>query len=192
MKANAGRLLIPVLVVLVGVFLPPAALAAEAGGKWGVWLSVGRLFNLAVVVGILVWVARKPLANFYAARTQAIRERLAEALAARQEAEAKLAEMQARMSRLDDELREIREKAEKEAREEYERLVAAAARDAEKIIERAREEIEGMTRAAQKELMAHTAELSVRLAEEKIRREITPEDRSRLFSGFVTKLGGEE
>jgi F-type H+-transporting ATPase subunit b len=192
MKAHMFRLLVLALLLLgEAVLLPGVALAAEEGDKWGIWMPLGRLFNLALVVGILVWVARKPLQNFYANRTQTIREQLAEAQAARKEAEAKLAEIESRMSRLDDELREIKEQAEKEAQEEYLRLLSAAERDAGKIIERTREEIEGMTRSAQLELKAHVAELSVQLAEEKIRQDITDEDRSRLFSRFVTKLGGE-
>jgi F-type H+-transporting ATPase subunit b len=193
MKAHKAHLLLFALLLLGGAILfPDGALAAEEeSNKWGIWLVVGRLFNLALVVGVLVWVARKPLAIFYANRTQTIREQLAEAQAARREAEAKLAEMESRMSRLDDELRGIKEQAEQEAQEEYQRLLSAAERDAEKIIERARQEIEGMTRAAQLELKGQVAELSVQLAEEKIRQEITDEDRNRLFSGFVTKLGGE-
>jgi F-type H+-transporting ATPase subunit b len=153
-------------------------------------LLAGRFFNLAVIVGVLVWVARKPLRNFYASRTQAIREQLDQAQQARIDAEAKLAEMQSKMSRLDDELRELKAVAERDAQQEYERLVQAAEKDSERIIERARMEIDGMTRAARMELKAHVAELSVGMAEEKIRHEITDEDRSRLFEQFVRKVGG--
>jgi hypothetical protein len=101
------------LVLTLGVWLaqPAGALAAESGGggdKWGLWLTIGRFFNLAVLVGVLVWVARKPLSSFYANRTRAIREALATAQTARAAAEAKLAEMETRMARLDDELRELR------------------------------------------------------------------------------------
>ncbi len=193
MRDHAPRCLIVALLWLCGIILlPTVAFAAEEGSKWGILLPMGRFFNLALVIGVLVWVARKPLTNFYAARTQMIREQLAEAQAARAEAEAKQAEIEARMSRLDEELREIREQAEKEAQEEYRRLVEAASRDAERIVVRAREEIDGMMRAAQLELKAHVAELSVRMAEEKICREITNEDHNRLFAGFVAKLGGEK
>ncbi len=94
------------------------------------------------------------------------------------------------MSRLDDELRAMKATAETEGQEEFERLAAAAERDAQKVIDRARQEIEGMTRAAEIELKAHAAELAVQLAEERIRQEIGPEDRQRLFLRFVTKIGG--
>ncbi len=193
MNTLRARIFFPVLSLVAGiVVLSDVAFAAEEGGKWGVWLEVGKVFNLLLVVAVLVWAARKPLSNFFASRSQAIRDQLAEAQRAHIEAETKLTEMESRMSRLDDEIREIKAAAEKESKEEYERLLAAAEQDAEKIVERSRQEIEGLTRSAQKELKLHVAELSVRMAEEKIRGEITDADRGRIFSQFVTKLGGNE
>ncbi len=192
MKARVARGLISRLIFLSGALLvPEAALAAEQSNKWGVWFDIGRFFNLAMVIGVLVWAGRKPLANFFITRTQTIRERLVEAQEARKEAEEKLREIGTRMSRLDEELTEIRQQAEREAVEEYGNLLAAAERDAQKINDHARQEIEGMTRAAHAELKIHAADLSVRLAEDRIRKEITDEDRNRLVSGFVEKLGGE-
>lgn len=179
----------------LGVFLlvPGVALAAEETSEgWGPWLQVGRMFNLALVIGILVYFVRKPMGSFFVNRTRQIREKLEEAQQARREAEAKLAEIESRMSCLDDELKEIHTAAEKEAVQERERLIAEAEKDAQKIIERAREEIAGMTQAAQIELKAHAAELSVQLAKDKIRSEITDEDQGRLFTRFVAKLGGRE
>ncbi len=173
--------------------LPGLLCAAEGeGGRSELWLGLGKLANLALVAGVLIWVARKPLANFFAVRTQTIREQLAEAQKARQDAELRLAEIEAAMSGLDRELKEIREAAEKEAQDEYQRLATAAERDAEKIIDRARREIEGMTRAAQAELKAHASELAVKLAKERIESGLTQDDRSRMFDRFVAKVGGKE
>ncbi len=173
--------------------LPGALWAAEnAGEKWGLWLEAGRLFNLVLVVALLVWVARKPLAAFFTARSQGIRDQLAEAQKARLDAERRLAEIDARMSSMEAELAEIRATAEREARDEYQRVVADADKDAQKIVERARREIDGLTRAAQLELKEHTAALSVELAREKIRDELTDADRRRLFARFVGKLGGRQ
>jgi F-type H+-transporting ATPase subunit b len=189
------RVRIPIFVLLLmsgGSVLPAIAFAAEEGNKWGPWLEIGRVLNLLLVAAVLVLALRKPLSNFFASRSQAIRDQLAEAQKARLEAESKLAEIESRMSRMDDEIREIKMVAEKEAKEEYQRLLTAAEQDADKIVERSRQEINGITRAAQQELKIHVAELSVQMAEEKIRGEITEADRERIFSRFVTKLGGKE
>jgi F-type H+-transporting ATPase subunit b len=193
MNSKSARFpLVVTLLVFAGMsMLPETALAAEEGSPWGIWLGLGRVFNLLLVVGVIVWIARRPLTNFFSSRSQAIREELAEAQKARMEAESKLAEMESRMSRLDDELKEIANAAEKEAQDEYHRLLAAAEEDAQKIVERSKQEIEGMTRTAQMELKQHAAELSIQLAEEKIRSEITDADRERLLARFVAKLGGK-
>jgi F-type H+-transporting ATPase subunit b len=185
-----GSVIILLLLAGFTLLFPDRVSAAEEGGdKWGILLTIGRLFNLALVAGIVVWLARKPLAEFFVSRTQSIHEQITEAEKVRRESEAKLAEIQSRMSHLDEELKALKESAEKEAQAEYQRLIGEAERDAQKIIDRARQEIDGMTRAAHIELKAHAGELSVQLAEEIIRREITDEDRGRIFARFVTRLG---
>lgn len=192
MNLRTARTRIVLALALAACLLgPEVALAAEGGSKWGVWLTIGKVFNLGIVVFVLVWIARKPLKEFYAGRTVSIQEQLLQAQRAREEAEAKLAEIEQRMGHLDDELHQIRATAEQEAHQEYQRLIAEAERDAEKIIGRARQEIDGMMRAAQMDLKAHVAELSVQIAEQKIRAEITDEDRTRLFGNFVNQLGNK-
>jgi len=190
MRLKTFRAVLPVLIVVAGGLLAARPLLAAEGseGGWGIWLFVGRLFNLAVVVGLLVWVGRKPLANFYASRSDSIREQLAEAQRARAEAEAKLAEIEAKMTRLDQELGEMKAAAEKDAELEYKRLVEAADEEARKIIGKAKEEIGGITREAYLDLKAHAAELAVSLAEQKIKGQITEEDRRRLFENFMAGL----
>ena len=188
LKTLGGML--PVLLVLAGCLLGAEPLLAADGseGGWGIWLFIGRLFNLAVVVGLLVWVARKPLANFYASRSESIREQLAEAQRARAEAEAKLAEIESKMSRLDQELGEMKAAAEKDAELEYKRLIEAADEESRKIVGKAKEEIDGITREAYLDLKAHAAELAVTLAGQKIQGQITEEDRRRLFENFLAGL----
>jgi F-type H+-transporting ATPase subunit b len=193
MNTPRVRVFFSILSLIAGkIASPEIACAAEESSKWGAWLDVGKFFNIILVIAILVWLGRKPLANFFVNRTQTIREQLEEAQKARKEAETKLAEIQTRMSRMDDEIREIKAAAEKEARDEYQRLLAAAEQDADKIIDRTRQEVEGLTRAAQQELKLHAAELSVKIAEERIRGDINNTDRERIFSQFVAKLGDKQ
>jgi F0F1-type ATP synthase membrane subunit b/b' len=187
------RLTALLLGAVVCFLLPEVAWAGAAEeSRSDLLLEIGKSANLLLVVAVLVWVTRKPLASFFAGRTQAIWDQLAEAQKARMAAEARLAEIESAMSSLDDELQQIRAAAEKEAQEESQRLTAAAERDAEKILDRTRREINGMTRAAQLELKVHASELSVQLAREKIQHEMTDDDRSRLFARFVAEVGGRD
>src|SRR5512136_1821809 len=122
MNTPRVRTFLSLLMLMAGtIALPETVFAAEEGSKWGFWLDIGKLFNLVLVLAVLVWVARKPLANFFSGRTQAIRDQLAEAQKARLEAENKLAEIESRMSQLDNEIHELRAAGDKEAQEEYER-----------------------------------------------------------------------
>jgi len=193
MRLQTGRLWrLFILNAAVCLALPAALRASESAGEgWGSWLDIGKAANLALVLAVLVWAGRKPLAKFFTGRSQAIEDQLAEAQKARRDAEARLAEINSRMSNLEAELLEIRAAAEQEAKAEYQRLAADAEREAQKIVERAGREIEGMTRAAQLELKTHISELSVQLAQQKIQSEITADDRRRLFTRFVAGLGGK-
>ncbi len=191
MRNKELRGAIPALLLLAGWLLAARPLHAAEGAEsgWGgALLFIGRVFNLAIVIGLLVWVARKPLANFYASRSESIREQLAEARRARLEAESKLAEMETRMSRLDQELGEMRAAAEKDAEQEYRRLVDTAEEEANKIVFKAKEEIDGITREAYLDLKSHAADLAVNLAGQKVRGQITDEDRRRLFENFLAGL----
>jgi F0F1-type ATP synthase membrane subunit b/b' len=93
------------------------------------------------------------------------------------------------MSRLDQELSEMRTAAERDAQEEHRRLVEAAEAESRKIIDRAKQEIDGMTREAYLELKAHAASLAVEAAEGRIRAHMTDEDRVRLMDTFLSGLG---
>ncbi|NWG14301.1 MAG: ATP synthase F0 subunit B [Acidobacteria bacterium] len=188
----ARRAVLSTVIALAAlIFTSNPLLAAEGSesGWGGVWLFIGRVANLAVVAILLVWVARKPLANFYASRTESIREQLAEAQRARADAEARLAAIESRMSRLDQELSEMKAASEQDARAEYARLTEAADEEARKVVARARHEIAGMTREAYLGLKAHAAALAVEVAEKRIREVMTDEDHNRLVSKFVSGLG---
>jgi F0F1-type ATP synthase membrane subunit b/b' len=84
----------------------------------------------------------------------------------------------------------IRAQAEKEAAAERARIKTATEEEIRKIREQARREIESASKAARAELRAYTAEQSVKLAEEMIRRDIRPEDDEYLVRDYVEELGG--
>ena len=80
-----------------------------------------------------------------------------------------MAEIETRLSRLDAEIGDMREAAEKEAAAEEERIKAAADEDARKIVESAEQEIAAAAKAARRELTAYAANLAVSLAAKQIK-----------------------
>ena len=166
---------------------------AFEGAGWQAYLplsTIAKLINLALFVGALYFLLRRPLAEAFRARREGIRQELMRAQEERNAALAKLEEVEGRLSRLDAEVEAIRAQAQKEAAEERARIERATEEDVRKLREQAQREIESASKAARAELRAYTAEQSVRLAEEMIRRDIRPEDDARLINEYVEELGG--
>jgi len=68
------------------------------------------------------------------------------------------------------------------------RIAQAAAVERERLIQQTRREIEMRLRVARRELTEHAAQLAVRIAEERIKRTITPEDQMRLVDRYTAQL----
>jgi F0F1-type ATP synthase membrane subunit b/b' len=153
-------------------------------------LEVWKFLNLFIFVGALAYILRRPISEAMRARREGIRRDLMRAQEERNAALLKLEEIEARLAQLDSEVATVREQSQREAVEERERIKRATEEEAQKLREQARREIESAGKAARQELRRYTAEQSVRLAEEVIRREIRPEDDARLVNLQVEELGG--
>jgi ATP synthase F0 subunit b len=149
-----------------------------------------KVINVAVFLLILIYVLRNKIGigKVFDARAAAITKELEQARRDKEQAQKQLAEVSARLDRLDQEVAQIRVEAEREAERESERIHQAALADAEKIRQMAQREIEGAVKAARGELRAFVAEQSVEMAETIIKREIKPEDNSRMISRYVEEL----
>ncbi len=150
------------------------------------WASV--LINFAVVVGIVVWAGRKYLPGFVGNRTVAIQKAMQEAQKASEEARRRLAEIESRLMRLDGEIGQMRDAAEREAASEEARIVAATEEEAKKIAVAAGLEIDAAAKAARRELAALAADLAVGLAAKQIHVDAAT-DQS-LVSSFSQQLDG--
>jgi F-type H+-transporting ATPase subunit b len=169
-------------------FIAETAEAAPWWNKPG--LEFWKFVNLFIFVGALVYILRHPISEAMRARREGIRRDLMRAQEERNAALAKLEEVEARLARLDTEVGSVKEQAEREAVDERERIARATEEEAQKLRDQARREIESAGKAARQELRQYTAEQSVRLAEEVIRREMRPEDDARILSRQVEELGG--
>jgi F-type H+-transporting ATPase subunit b len=131
------------------------------------WL--GLLVNFAVVAGVIYWFAKKNLPAMFRSRTASIQSALEEARKTSQEAKGRLSNIEARLSKLDVEIGEMRWSAEQEAANEEMRIKEAAQEDARKIVESAELEIMAAAKLARRELKAFAADLAVSLAKKQIR-----------------------
>jgi F-type H+-transporting ATPase subunit b len=152
--------------------------------------TIAKLVNLLLFVGLMFYFLRRPIVEAFRGRQGSIRSELMRAEEERAAAEARLQEVEGRLARLDVEVEAIRANAQKEAAEERARVERATEAEVRKIREQARREIESAAKAARAELRTFTAEQSVKLAEEMIRRDIRPEDDAHLAREYVEELGG--
>jgi F-type H+-transporting ATPase subunit b len=151
-----------------------------------------KFLNLAVFVGVMIFILTRKvkLGEAFRTRRENIKQELARAQQERDAAVAKLKEVEERLARLDAEVAEIGERSKREAAEERERIARSTETEIAKLGEQAQREIESAGKTAKHELRRYTAEQSVRLAEEMIRREMKPEDDARLIDSNIRELGG--
>jgi F-type H+-transporting ATPase subunit b len=116
-----------------------------------------------------------------------VRETLDKAAREKQAATEEMAELDARLNRLDAEVAEIKTQAERESAAERARMETEAKRDIEKIREMAGREIESAKQVAMADLREFAATKAVDLAEQMIRREMTPADDAKM----VARVGDE-
>ena len=173
-----------------------AFLDLNADGSYPWWnypgLELWKFVNLFlfIVAALLLhrWKGR-PIREWLRSRSEEIKRELQRARDERDQALAKLAEVEARFEALESEVASINERARVEAEAEKQRISSATELEIRKIREQATREIESAGKAARNELRRFAAQESVRLAEEILQREISPEDDVRLTSLNVEKLG---
>jgi F-type H+-transporting ATPase subunit b len=171
-----------------------AMLSSEAGGAWWNYpgLELWKFVNLAVFIAAAIYIHRRfgrPLSEGLRARGEAIKRELLQARSEREQASAKLAEVESKIKRMESEVSSIREQAKLEAEAERERIKVATEAELTRMRQQAQREIENTAKAALQGLRQFAATQSVRLAEESIRRDIRSEDDTRLIALNVEQLG---
>ncbi len=147
------------------------------------------IVNFAIVAGLIIWISNKSLPGFFRNRTAQIQQAMEEARGASAEANRRLADIAARLSRLDAEIAGMRSAAEKEAAAEEARITAAAVEDSRKIVEAAEQEIAAAAKTARRELKTYVANLAVSLAGKQIR--VDPAADQALVRDFAAQLADD-
>ncbi len=149
-----------------------------------------RFFNLAIFVAIMVYLLRKPLSGAFKAKRETIRAELIKAEEEKQAALAQLTSTEAKLARLDAKTQTVRQRSEQEAVAEKTRITDQTDFEINKMREQANAEIEGSSKRVQADLRRFSAEESIRLAEEKIRRAINQEKDAKLVKAGIQSIGG--
>lgn len=161
-----------------------------AGESWVNYpgLELWKFINLAVFTAAGIYALRRPISQALIARRGAIQQELVAAKTEREQALAQVAEADALLSRLDDEVRAVHEQSRKEAEAERQRLAASTDRELEKLKQQALREMETADKVARKELRQYLAKRSVDLARESVRNQMRPEDDTLLIKENIGQL----
>ena len=155
-------------------------------------LELWKFVNLALFIAGGFYLHRRlggPIREALRSRSEGIKRELARALEERDQALAKLAQVESRFADLDAEVARINEKAKLEAEAERARINLATEQEIAKIREQAKREIESAGKAARHALRKFAAMESVRMAEDILKVEIGPADDARLTRLSVQELG---
>lgn len=144
--------------------------------------------NFVILVGFLGYLSAKHGGPWFVSRSIAIRRGIAEAEEIRSKAEAHSAEVDRKLAGLKSEIEFLRSAAHREQAAEAERIRKQTAADLDRLQEHATGEIAAAGKAARLELKRYSAQLAIDLAEQKIRRQMTPEMQNGLVESFTRDL----
>ena len=151
-------------------------------------LEVWKFLNLAIFTGAGVYVLRRPISQALATRRGAIQQELITAQLQREQAQARLLEVDNLLSHLDDDVRTVETQAREEAKSERQRIATSTEREIEKLKQQAQREVENAGKLARKELRKFLAEKSVQMARDSIRTQLRPEDDAALIRESIGEL----
>ena len=158
---------------------------AHRGNSTTLW-KVANFVLLAAGLGYLI---HKKGGAFFRARTEQIRQAIADAARLREEAEARAAGIDQRLAGLEAEIEALRRNARQETAAEGERVRAQLRQDLDKLQAQAEQGIASAAQAARQELRRYAAGLAVSLAEQKVRAWMSAEIEDRLVAAAIQELG---
>ncbi len=159
--------------------------AAQGGAGELIWPAL----NLLLLLGVIVYFARKPISSFFADRRTGIEKELNGAATELSDAEATYAKWQRRLIDLEAELEEIRNTSRQRAQSESERILADARANAERIRQDAHSAVDQELRRARELLREEATQIAIDMATQRLQREVTDADRDRLLDEFIDRVG---
>jgi len=151
-------------------------------------LELWKFLNLAIFTAFGIYILRRPIAEALASRREDIKQELLHAQQEKARALEKVAETDSLLSKLDDDVRAVKEHSRQEVELEKQRVAGATAREIEKLKQQSEREMETADKIARKELRRFFAQRSVEFARDRVRREMKPEDDQHLIEDSIGEL----
>ncbi|MGQ0634885.1 MAG: F0F1 ATP synthase subunit B [Planctomycetaceae bacterium] len=151
-------------------------------------LAIWSLITFVVFVVVLKKVAWGPIIDGLTKREAGVLENISQAETARVRAEKLLADHQAKLDKVQDEVREIVAEARRDAEHTKNEIVALAHKEAESTRQRAVQDIERARDQALDDLFAHMGRCVKEATEQVVGRTLTDSDHERLIEEALTSV----
>lgn len=166
-----------------------AAEHAEEGEHHGPGMAVVfHAINFAILVGLLFYFLRKPAKEFFASRSTSIRSSIDEAKLRKDEAAKKYAEYEQRLKSIEGEMQTLITGLQKDGELERKRLIETAEQQVAALKSNSERMLQQELRKAKEDLKREAVGLAGQLAEDLIRKNVTPEDQGRLVGQYLEKM----
>jgi F0F1-type ATP synthase membrane subunit b/b' len=149
-----------------------------------------KFLNLAIFIGLMIYVLKTPLGDAFKAKREEIRAELIKAEAEKQTALTKLTAAEGKLAQLENEKANILQRAKDEYIAEIKRDDENSNIEIERLRRQSEVELTRLTAQSRAALRRFSAEESIRLAEEKLRSMIDGEKDARLVKAGIEEIGG--
>ncbi len=146
------------------------------------------VMNFVVLAALVGWLLLRTLPKTFRNRNTAIQKHLVDARMATEEASARLNVVEARLSKLDEEIAAMRAQADKDSAFEEQRIKGHVEEEKQKILDTAEQEIAAATALARRQIQQYAAELAVDQAARKL--VVSAETDRLLIQSFAQRLTG--
>jgi F-type H+-transporting ATPase subunit b len=148
--------------------------------------------NFAILAVGLGYLINKHLPPFFRSRTAEIQQGITEAQHIKRDAEARAAQVEARMQKLGEEIDRFRAQSREEMQQEGERIRQETAKQLGHLEQLAQQEIEAAGKVARRELKDYAAKLALDLAGQRVRARLNAGTETALVDGFIQDLQRQE
>jgi len=188
-RRNVRYMMLSILPIITTASLAYAAGGEGEGSSREMFIDFAwRVANFVVLVGFLYWFLAKKIKEFFFERRQSIKATIDEKVAEKEETEKKFREYSAKLDKATEEISNIFELIKSQGTVEKEKIIEDAKKAAEKMKEDAQTRMEQEFKAARNQLRAEAAKLSVEMAEEILKKNITQEHHEYMVKDYLDKV----
>jgi len=177
------------LIVLCSVCLVYASGGEGHGATASQWKDFAwKTLNSVIILGFLAWILAPKIKAFFSGRRQEIKESLETAAVQKTDAEKQYREYAEKIEKASQEIDGIYEMIKAQGVAEKEKIIADAKKVAEKMKEDAQARIEQELNKASGQLRSEAGALSVQMAEEILKINITAKDHEAMVREYMDKV----